>query len=411
MSRAFILLLDSLGIGAAPDAAKFGDTGANTLLHIAEQCAQNKADIVNVRNGALHLPNLNRLGLHLAINESCNDNNLKVPGFDYTIMPQGVYGCAAEISYGKDTPSGHWEIAGVPVQFDWGYFPPQYPSFPQELVDEFVKQAKIPGILGNCAASGTEIIKQFGDEHVRTGQPICYTSADSVFQIAAHEEAFGLERLYTICKIAYELVKPYNIGRIIARPFSGKSGNYVRTDHRRDYSVPPPDATLLDKLTTADGQVIAIGKISDIFAGHGISKKIEAHGNDELFTATLEAAKTAPTRSLIFTNFVDFDMKYGHRRDVAGYALALEKFDAALPQLEKILLPDDVVIITADHGCDPTFKGTDHTREYIPVLAFGKKITPQNIGKRETFADIGQSLAAFFALAPLKYGKSFFTTM
>ena len=394
MSRAFILLLDSLGIGAAPDADKFGDVGANTFLHIAQ-------------NYPLHLPNLNRLGLHLALNESCSDPALKIPGFNYAIASQAMYGCAAEVSHGKDTPSGHWEITGVPVLFDWGYFSPQYPSFPQELVDEFIKRAKIPGILGNCHASGTEIINQFGDEHVRSGKPICYTSADSVFQIAAHEETFGLERLYEICKIAYELVKPYNIGRIIARPFNGTNGNYARTEHRRDYSVLPPSKTLLDNLTAAGGQVIAIGKISDIFAAQGISQKIEAHGNEELFTATLDAAKTAPARSLIFTNFVDFDMKYGHRRDIAGYATALEKFDAQLPQLEEILLPDDVVIITADHGCDPTFKGSDHTREYIPVLAFGKKITPQNIGKRSTFADIGQSLATIFALPPLKYGKAF----
>ena len=407
MSRAIILLLDSLGVGALPDAAKFGDAGANTLLHIAEQCAANAANIENVRQGAIHLPNLNRYGLHLLLNESCSNPDLKVAGLDYSITPQALYGCAAELSYGKDTPSGHWEITGVPVLFDWGYFPPQYPSFPRELVDAFIQQAQIPGILGNCHASGTEIIKQYGDEHVKTGKPICYTSADSVFQIAAHEETFGLDRLYALCKIAYELVKPYNIGRVIARPFSGTSGNYVRTDHRRDYSIPPPAPTLLDKLVAAQGQVLAIGKISDIFAARGISKKIEAHGNDELFTATLEAIRTAPSRSLIFTNFVDFDMKYGHRRNTAAYAAALEKFDTQLPQLEQLLLPDDIVIITADHGCDPTFKGTDHTREYIPIMVFGQKIAARNIGKRNTFADIGQSLATFFGLAPLEYGESF----
>lgn len=404
MARAFILLLDSMGIGASADADKFGDIGANTLLHIAETCFNNQADIPNERSGALKLPNLSRLGMHLAVKNSCGQ---EMPACDYNIKPQGMFGYAEEKSRGKDTPSGHWEITGVPVDFDWGYFPTTVPSFPQELVDKFIQQANISGILGNCHASGTEIIKEFGDEHVKTGKPICYTSADSVFQIAVHEESFGLDNLYKLCEIAYDLVKPYNIGRIIARPFNGTSGNYKRTHNRRDFSVKPPRKTLLDYLVEAGGNVIGIGKISDIFAGQGISQKVVAHGNDELFAKTLESAKTAPENSLIFTNFVDFDMQYGHRRDIAGYALALEKLDAQLPQLEQILRPDDVVIITADHGCDPTFKGTDHTREHIPVVVFGPKITAKNLGKRETFADIGQSLATLFNLKPLSNGESF----
>lgn len=426
MARVFILLLDSFGIGALPDAAKFGDAGANTLQHIAEQCAAGKADSTHaptVRRGLLTLPNLNRLGLHLAADLTLNAESavsaenaenaanvakmIKVPGFDYSIAPRAMYGAAAEMSCGKDTPSGHWEIAGVPVLFDWGYFPPKYPSFPEELVAKFIQQTKVPGILGNCHASGTEIIQRLGDEHVLTGKPICYTSADSVFQIAAHERAFGLERLYTVCKIAYELVKPYNIGRVIARPFAGSSANYKRTPHRRDYSVPPPAPTLLERLVAAGGNVVAIGKIADIFAHQGISKHIDAHGNEELFDATLVAACEAPARSLIFTNFVDFDMQYGHRRDVAGYAHALEKFDERLPELEKMLQPDDVVVITADHGCDPTFRGTDHTREYVPLLVFGQKISPQNLGIRTTFADIGQSIAKYLSVEALQYGSAF----
>lgn len=382
MARAFVLVLDSLGVGALPDADKFGDSASNTFLHIKESCA-------------LKTPNLDRLGLTAAAS--------RVTDFKAT----GLYGYAAEISHGKDTPSGHWEIMGVPVLFDWGYFPASYPSFPEELVSAFIKEAKIPGILGNCHSSGTEIIKLFGDEHVKTGKPICYTSADSVFQIAAHEESFGLERLYEICKIAYKLVQPYNIGRVIARPFTGVTGEYQRTEFRRDFSVAPPSATLLDNLVAANGSVIAIGKIADIFAHRGISRHVDAHGHEEIFTAVMNEAKSATDNSLIFANFVDFDMKYGHRRDVAGYANALEQFDLKLPEFEKLMQPGDIAIITADHGCDPTFKGTDHTREYIPILVFGPSVQSGFIGKRDTFADIGQSLAKYFELQPLSYGESF----
>jgi phosphopentomutase len=395
MARAFILLMDSFGIGALPDAKNFGDEGANTFLHIKEYCSQGKADISGLRRGSLKLPNLDSLGLSSAAALETNST------------PRGLYGLAKELSFGKDTPSGHWEITGVPVLFKWGYFQPNYPSFPEELVSSFIKAAKIPGILGNCHSSGTEIIKQHGDEHLKTGKPICYTSADSVLQIAAHEEVFGLERLYEICKIAYELVKPYNIGRIIARPFIGASGNYKRSKHRRDYSVPPPAPTLLDKLVAAGGTTVAIGKIADIFAHRGISKHVDAHSHDEIFAALCDAAKTASDRSLVFANFIDFDMKYGHRRDVSGYAHALEQFDARLPEFEKLMQQGDIAIITADHGCDPTFKGTDHTREYIPILVFGLGIKSASIGMRDTFADIGQSLAQYFNLELLQYGKSF----
>lgn len=396
MKRAFILLLDSLGVGELPDAKKFGDSGSNTFFHIKEQCRLGNANKVGVRQGLLNTPNLDKLGL-TAIATS-----------DHSFQAKGLYGLAKEISFGKDTPSGHWEMMGAPVLFDWGYFPDTVPSFPQDFVNSFIKMAKMPGILGNCHASGTEIISKLGDEHVKTGKPICYTSADSVFQIAVHEQIFGLERLYELCELAYKLVKPYKIGRVIARPFSGESGNYSRTNHRRDYSVEPPTETLLDKMVAANKTVTSIGKISDIFAHRGISKQINAYGNDNIFDAVLKQAEVAADQSLIFANFVDFDMKYGHRRDVVGYAKALEDFDATLPDLESLLHPEDIVLIAADHGCDPTFRGTDHTREYIPILVFGPKYnTSKFIGERDTFADIGQSLASYFELDQLDYGKSF----
>jgi phosphopentomutase len=330
-----------------------------------------------------------------------------VPGLEKIENPQSAYGCASEQSHGKDTPSGHWEIAGVPVLFDWGYFPPAYPSFPQELINELIARAKLPGILANRHASGTEIIVELGEEHERTGKPIMYTSGDSVFQIAAHEESFGLERLYEISLIARELVNEHKIGRVIARPFLGKPGSYKRTGNRRDFSIPPPEPTLLDHLVAADHQVIAIGKVADIYAHSGISKEVKADGNMALFDALLAETIWAPDGSLVFVNLVDFDMLYGHRRDVAGYAKALEDFDARLPEFEKLLKPNDLAIITADHGCDPTRSGSDHTREHIPIIAFGPAAKPGALGKRETFADIGQTIAKHLGIAPLTRGKAF----
>ncbi|MFA6409113.1 MAG: phosphopentomutase [Gammaproteobacteria bacterium] len=404
MNRAFILLLDSFGIGALPDAEKFGDKGTNTLLHIAERCAAGQSDLPGKRQGALRLPNLSRLGLNAAAKIATGQN---VPGLD-DVNPSGIYGAAASISKGKDTTSGHWEIMGAPVLFDWGFFPNKQPCFPQELIDNFVKESGIPGILGNKHASGTVIINEYGDEHVKTGKPIVYTSADSVFQIACHEEFHGgLDRLYELCKIAREILAPYNIGRVIARPFIGSNGQYERTEHRHDYSLPPHMPTLLDNMVAAGKTTIGIGKIPDIFAHRGISKEVEAHGMDELFEKTLQEVQGAPTNSLTFTNFVDLDMKFGHRRDVAGYANALEEFDNTLPQLEKSLQDNDIAIITADHGCDPTHIGSDHTREYIPILVFGPNIKSRSIGCRKTFADIGQSLAHYFSLAKLEHGENF----
>lgn len=404
MPRAFIIMLDSFGLGATADAAKYGDAGADTLRHIAEYCSQGKADKDGVRKGPLKLPNLTRLGLNGA---AIISQGKSVPGLDENISIQGAYGCAAEMSLGKDTQSGHWEMAGVPVLFDWGYFPPQYPSFPQSLLDKLLQQAGLPGVLGNKHASGTTIINDLGEEHQQTGKPIVYTSADSVFQIAAHEESFGLKRLYEICEITRKLVDEYNIGRVIARPFLGAPGNYYRTGNRRDYATPPPAPTLLDDIVKNGGEVIAIGKVADIYAHQGVSKMVKADGNKALFATLIQEAKTAPDHSLTFVNLVDFDMVYGHRRDVIGYAKALEDLDSWFPAFEKELKAGDMVVITADHGCDPTWEGSDHTREYVPVIAFGPSVKPGPIGKRETFADMGQSIAKHLGLPPLKYGTAF----
>ena len=397
MGRAIILVMDSFGIGATDDADKFGDVGANTFGSIAAQRAKN--------GSPLKLPNLARLGLMNAAKESAGSWPEGCPT-DVDVV--GAYGFAAELSSGKDTPSGHWEIAGVPVLFDWGYFTKKSDTFPPELLDALIKQGDLPGVLGNCHASGTTIIAELGEEHMATGKPIVYASADSVFQIACHEESFGLQRLYDLCDIARILVDDYNIGRVIARPFIGSdSSNFVRTGNRRDLTVLPPAKTLLDKLADSGGEVVSVGKISDIYAHQGITKKVKANGNAALFDATLDAIKEAPDRSIVFTNFVDFDMLYGHRRDVEGYAAALEYFDERLPEILEIMNEDDIVVICADHGCDPTWPGTDHTREHIPVLVYGAGVPAGSIGKRDSFADIGQSLSQFFDLTPMDYGKSF----
>jgi phosphopentomutase len=404
MARAIIILLDSFGIGATDDAVEYGDVGADTLRHIAEYCAEGKADKEGVRQGPLQLPNMTRLGLNAAAKIS---QGAYVPGLAQDVVITGAYGCAQEQSRGKDTPSGHWEIAGVPVQFDWGYFPPDYPSFPQAFLDAFIARGNLPGILGNKHASGTEIIAELGAEHESSGKPIVYTSGDSVFQIAAHETSFGLQKLYDLCLLARELVNEFNIGRVIARPFAGTAENYFRTGNRRDYSIPPPEMTLLDYLVAADRQVISIGKVADIYAHNGITKKVKADGNMALFDSLLNEVKIAPTGSLVFVNLVDFDMVFGHRRDVVGYAKALEDFDKRLPELEKIMQKGDMAVITADHGCDPTWHGSDHTRECIPILAFGPAITAGPIGNRKTFADIGQTIAKHLKISPLSRGTAF----
>lgn len=394
MARSIILMMDSFGVGASEDAEAFGDRGANTLGSIA-------------RHAQLQLPNLERLGLGALAFAASGE---WPRGLDFQGPFEGRYGYAAEISNGKDTPSGHWELAGVPVLFDWHYFPDQPNCFDPALISALVQRSNLPGLLGQCHASGTTIISQLGERHCATGQPIIYTSADSVLQIAAHEETFGLQRLLRLCEDARKLLDELglNVGRVIARPFIGQDSNtFVRTGNRRDYSVLPPAPTLLDRIKAAGGEVIAIGKIADIYAHQGITQSIQADGNDAIFTATLEALKTAPANSLIFPNFVDFDSLYGHRRDIQGYAAALNSFDARIPELEAMLQPNDRVFITADHGCDPSFPGSDHTREFVPVICFGPGVTPRDIGRRSTFADIGQSIASHHQLEPLDYGTSF----
>ncbi|WP_421914564.1 phosphopentomutase [Mesorhizobium sp.] len=406
MARAFLFVLDSFGIGGAADAERYGDTGSNTFGHIAESCAQGRADREGLRSGPLLVPNMLSLGLGDAAETA---TGLTIEGGTRVRLARAFHGAAQEISSGKDTPSGHWEIAGLPVRFDWGYFPDTLPTFPAQLTAAMIREGKVPGILGNCHAPGTEIIERFGEEHIRTGMPICYTSVDSVLQIAAHEEHFGLERLYEFCKVIRRLVDPLNIGRVIARPFVGETAaTFSRTHNRRDYAVPPPEPTLLDRLTERGSQVIAVGKIGDIFAHRGITETRKAAGNMAMFDKALGAMDDAGDGDLVFANFVDFDTDYGHRRDVAGYAAALEAFDRRLPEALARLKHGDLLILTADHGNDPTWRGTDHTRERIPVFGTGPGLHGGDIGLRATFADIGETVAEHLGLARGRHGTSFY---
>ncbi len=405
MARAFLFVLDSVGIGGAPDASKFDDAGANTLAHIAERCANGEADRKGLRRGPLNIPNLAALGLYGAVEIATGEK----PAFLQSTQPiTGFYGAAAEQSSGKDTPSGHWEIAGVPVLFDWGYFPETEPAFARALTDAIIKEAQLPGYLGGTHASGTDIIRDFGEEHIRSGKPIFYTSADSVIQIAAHEKAFGLTRLYALCETVYRHVEPLNIGRVIARPFVGDTKeDFSRTANRRDFAIPPHEPTLLDRLSERGSQVIAVGKIGDIFAHRGITETRKAAGNMAMFDTALDAMADAEDGGLVFANFVDFDMLFGHRRDVPGYAASLEEFDRRLPEALALLEAGDMLLLTADHGCDPTWKGTDHTRECVPILACGPGFRSGPIGFRHSFADIGETVGEHLGLACGPHGTSF----
>ncbi len=387
MSRAFLFVMDSVGIGGAPDAASFDDEGSNTVGHISDRMK-------------LHIPNLTALGLAKAVKAASGSAH----GLDANAVTYGSWGYATEVSQGKDTITGHWEMAGVPLQFAWGYFPHTIPAFPQSLMDEIIKRCNLPGLLALCHASGTQVIEDFGEEHVRSGKPIMYTSADSVVQIAAHEESFGLQRLYDLCKVARELTYEMNIGRVIARPFLGSAAaNFTRTPNRKDYAVLPPSPTLLDVLTKAGHEVISVGKIGDIYAHSGAGKEFKASGNAALMQETLRHMDGLADGGFLMTNFVEFDTEYGHRRDVDGYGKALERFDAMLPDVLAKLKPDDLLIITADHGNDPTWKGTDHTRETIPILCNQKF----EIGRRNSFADIGQSIAKHLGIPALSEGVAF----
>lgn len=388
MARAFLLVLDSVGIGGAPDAASFGDAGADTLGHI---CGRMR----------LNVPNMAALGLGLAAKLSTGHDPLPA------VPLIGQYGAAREVSRGKDTITGHWEIAGVPLDHDWGYFPHTVPAFPPELIEAIITRCKLPGLLALCHASGTEVIEEFGEEHIRTGKPIAYTSTDSVLQIAAHEQHFGLERLYEVCRVARELTYPMNIGRIIARPFLGqRRGEFHRTGHRKDFSVTPPQPTLLALLTAQGRDVVSVGKIGDIYAHVGTGREYKVAGNAAFLETTLAQMDGLAEGGLLMTNFVDFDTEFGHRRDALGYGRALEAFDAELPRIMQKLRPGDLLVLTADHGNDPTWTGTDHTREQIPVISYMPGMTPGSFGLRHSFADIGQTIARHLGAGPLAAGTA-----
>jgi phosphopentomutase len=401
MARAFLFVLDSFGIGGAPDAAAFGDEGSDTFGHIEATCAAGAANVDGLRSGPLYLPNMHMLGLGHA---AALATGRPTPAG----KPTGFYGAATETSSGKDTPSGHWEIAGLPLTFDWGYFPNTEPAFPTSFTEALIREANLPGILADKHAAGTTVIEEFGEEHLRTGKPIVYTSVDSVIQIAAHENHFGLERLYEVCRIARKLADPLRIGRVIARPFVGESvETFTRTPNRKDFATPPPEPTLLDRLVDEGRKVHAVGKIGDIFAHRGVSTLRKAPDNMAMFDAALDAIDAAEDGAFVFANFVDFDTNFGHRRDIAGYAHALEAFDARLPEAFAKLRDGDMLILTADHGCDPSWRGTDHTRERVPVLGTGPGLTPGSVGMRSTFADIGETVAEHLGIAPGRYGSSF----
>ncbi|MFT4793705.1 MAG: phosphopentomutase [Paracoccaceae bacterium] len=400
MARAFLFVLDSVGIGGAADAAAFGDEGSNTVLHIAEACSRGSANLG--REHKLTIPNLARLGMGAACELSCGTRppGLIAAGF-------GAWGVGAPAAPGKDTITGHWELAGVPLEKDWCYFPKTEPSFPADLIAALIAQAGLPGILGDKHASGTAILDELGEESIRTGKPICYTSADSVFQIAAHEKHFGLTRLLEVCEIARKLVDPLGIGRVIARPFLGeKPGAFKRTANRHDYAVPPPAPTIGDRVQDAGGHVTGIGKIEDIFAGHGISESRKGRNDMALMNQAILAMEEAEDGDLVFANFVEFDSLYGHRRDVAGYARALEAFDAKLPEMLDKMRRGDVLILTADHGNDPTWTGTDHTRENVPILCAGPDLIRGTFGTR-AFVDVAETVAVILGLPAGPHGTSF----
>ena len=401
MSRAFLVVMDSVGIGGAPDADTFfngdtPDTGANTVLHIAQACAEGRAE--EGRTGPLNLPHLDALGLGRAITLASGET---APGLD--AQPSGRWAAATEVSRGKDTPSGHWELAGLPVPWDWTYLPDTQPSFPEDITKAICDLAGTDAILGNCHSNGIKVIEDFGAEHLRTGFPICYTSADSVLQIAAHEEVFGLDRLLRLCQDLAPMCHDRKIGRVIARPFIGTEGSFERTTNRRDYAIAPPDPVLTNWVQDAGQHVVGIGKIGDIFSMSGID---EVHkGSDAKLMADLaHQIDTAPDGALVFANFVEFDSKYGHRRDVSGYACALEWFDAELGKLLPKLRTDDLLLLTADHGNDPTWVGTDHTRERVPVLIKGA-------GNGEIghigFVDVAATIAAHLNVTSQGPGRNF----
>lgn len=402
MARAFLIVMDSVGIGGAADAGDFfnkdlPDLGANTMAHIAQACASGAAE--DGRSGPLKVPNLERLGLGAAVQQASS-----VPWACGPSVPDALWGSACEVSPGKDTPTGHWELAGVPVPWRWHVFPDRRPCFPDDLTHEVAAAAGTAGILGNCHMSGTAIISEYGAAHLSTGWPICYTSADSVFQIAAHEEHFGLDRLLTLCETVAPRLHQMRVGRVIARPFVGDvQTGFRRTINRRDYAVSPPQPSLLDWAQEAGRRTHAIGKIGDIFSMQGIDT-LDKGDDAQLMEHVLDRVRTAEDGSLTFANFVEFDSLYGHRRDVSGYARALEWFDHEIAVVRNELRPGDLLVLTADHGNDPTWPGTDHTREQVPVLVAGAGTGP--IGK-VSFVDVAASVAAHLGIANRGPGRSF----
>lgn len=383
IKRVFLIILDGAGVGALPDSGKYGDRGSNTLGNVA------------LKRGKLHIPNLLSLGLNKIV---------PLKGTAKIEKLLGAYGKMAELSPGKDTVTGHWELAGLALTEPF----PLYPEgFPREVIHSF---EKIIGrkSLGNIAASGTEIIISLGEEHLKTGYPIVYTSADSVFQVAAHTDIISLETLYEWCQRARReiLVREHAVGRVIARPFNGIPGDFYRLKDRKDFSLIPPDQTLLDLAKEEGFEVWVIGKVRDIFAGRGVTRHIPGSDNKNIIEAVFSSLKES-FEGIVWANLIDFDMLYGHRNDLEGFARALEEFDICLGKAIKLLKSDDLLIITADHGCDPTFEGTDHTREYVPVLVYGHKILPADLGTRESFADLGATIAEILGCKPTRYGKSF----
>lgn len=382
MKRAIIIVLDAVGIGELPDADKYGDKGSNTLMHVKEALP------------ALNLKNMCNLGLGLIDGDNV---------YEKVNNPKGIYGKMAEHSAGKDTTTGHWEISGIWIDKPF----PTYPKgFPKEIIEEF--ESKIDRkVLGNCVASGTVIIQELGDEHMKTGYPIVYTSADSVFQIACHEDIIPIEEQYRYCEIAREILQGNNgVGRVIARPFIGSNGHYTRTERRKDFSLPPIAPTLLDYVSDAGLTVSAVGKIEDIFCNRGITQSVHTHTNAEGIEQTIKYIETAPD-GLIFTNLVDTDMLYGHRNDVDGFGKSLQYFDDNLPRIINAMSDDDILFITADHGCDPTTPSTDHSREYVFLLGYGKNIKPHNIGIRRTYADLAKTIADYFNIENDLHGEKF----
>jgi phosphopentomutase len=383
VNRCIVIVLDSFGVGEAPDSKEYNDEGSNTLVNI-------------YNNTKLSLPNMKKMGLY-------NIDGIEIS--EKEINPIGAYGKAMEVSKGKDTTTGHWEMAGVILNESFDTFK----SFTDEIIEEFIEKTGVGGVLGNCVASGTEIIPKFSAEHEKTGYPIVYTSVDSVFQIAMHEEVILLERQYEICKIARDILNrsKYNVGRVICRPYIGRNGNYTRTKNRHDFSTVPPEKTMLDVIKENNLDVCAVGKISDIFAGIGVTQSVYIQSNMDGVDKTIDFINQN-NKGLIFTNLVDFDMLYGHRNDIEGYAKALEEFDSRLPEIFRNMNENDILIITADHGCDPSTPSIDHSREYIPILVYGKNIKANvNLKTRNTFADISATVLDILNLPSIENGSSF----